>query len=234
MKKTQTFLGSLYPWAFLGLSKKLPQFNSGFMLWESQHQEYSKQDWKCCVGLSPALGQEDGSRSVTNDGTEEAICQPLWRVPRAYARCSMQTSLIVPGRSTMLCLHVFNSGEQEIVAWGFSGAAAAVWGYYIDTFHGSSLLQLCRSSVLATRAEQCGDTRDGSSAAAALFFRLVSKLFAFSVLLLPVFAPEPEWIQVSFLPAWARFPCTQPLAFLWANLTETPALDFLLCPCFLP
>lgn len=79
-----------------------------------------------------------------------------------------------------------------------------------------------------------GDTQDGSSAAAALFFRLVSKLFAFSVLLLPLFAPEPEWIQVSFLPAWARFPCTQPLAFLWANLTEIPALNFLLCPCFLP
>lgn len=38
-----------------------------------------------------------------------------------------------------------------------------------------------------------GDTQDGSSAAAAaLSFRLVSKLFPSSVLLLLVFAPEPE------------------------------------------
>lgn len=124
----------------------------------------------------------------------------------------MQTSLIIPGRSTMLWLHVFNSGKQEIVAWGFSNSTAAVWVYYIYEFYESSLLQLQTYSMLVTRTGNAwaiqwgpGNKQAGLTASAAVFFRLVWMLFVFSVLLLLVFAHELEWIQMSFPPAQGFF-----------------------------
>lgn len=120
----------------------------------------------------------------------------------------MQTSLIVPGRSTMLWLHVFNSRKQEIVTWDFSNSAAAVRVCYIYTFYGSSLLQLWTYSVLVTRMGNGwgiqwgpGDKQAALTTSVAVVFRLVWMLFAFSVLLLLVFVPELEWIQMSFLSA---------------------------------
>lgn len=106
MKKTQTFLGSLYPWAFLGLSKKLPQFNSGFMLWESQHQEYSKQDenavlvWALLLGrrmaaaASQMMAQRKQSASPCGEYLEHmlgAACKHLW-LSQADQQCSAYTS----------------------------------------------------------------------------------------------------------------------------------------------
>lgn len=133
---------------FLGLVQKQ-------LLWkaqppESQHQEHSNPTWTFLRWFHPAFGQEKSSSSPTNDCREGAICQPLRRGPRAYAQCSVQTSLSVPGTSTTLWLHLFNSGKQAIAARGFPNAAAAVWVYYIYTFYGSSLPSLCTYSVLVT------------------------------------------------------------------------------------
>lgn len=119
----------------------------------------------------------------------------------------MQTSLIVPGRSTMRWLHVLSSGKQEIVAWAFSNSAAAVWVYYIYTSYGSSLQQLGTYSVLVTRMGNAwggqrgpGDTRAAVAVSAAGFYGLVWMVFAFSALLLLIFAPELGQFRCPSLP----------------------------------